>query len=464
MRRAPTRAESSRPLKHSALHADVCLELDLQAQHTLRARRSWDGRQLLDQPAPHLPPLHRRLTVAHVPADRRGDLLHALATPAAGDGVIELGPARGALDRDALTQRAAMVAARRVEARSVEASLAEAELQGALGARDLAAKALDDAKARHERILSDAAWCDEVVSGSAGLLAAVDEAAASRMCAASSCAMRSRGSIVALEQRAAAAAALEEAETHLADLDGAGLDETGLRRELETAGRELHEATIALEAARDDVAELERFRGTATDRLTALDAEVREVAATLGAARLDLTRLRLALDEYDRCAAMSAPDAIPQRLAAQINGIDAELSRVTGGRPTPPSPDEIAEADAAILELQSQIDALKAVAPRITPEERSALDAAHTAVLAAEDRTGRRSRRGAAERELADARRCRAAPARGAGVRRVPRRRSHRWTPDQGRPRHRRRRARARRSHTRADRAACGGRREQRGR
>lgn len=206
-----------------------------------------------------------------------------------------------------------------------------------------------------------------------------------------------------LEQRTAAAEAIEQADVELAEMSSSGMDESGLRRELEASGQAVRLARDAHAAASARLEELQLER-------TGLDV------------RLETTRPAAVVTDAGHAADAAAVAAVGRALknmqAVMIDGEDdpqavalctawedltADLA-LFGGVPEDTSGSELAEARRRVGQAATRLAEVgaAAVASTLTPDERRALDAAHAAVLAAEEQTGRR-RRGSALRTLEQA-------------------------------------------------------------
>jgi len=189
--------------------------------------------------------LHKRLTVALANAGDRARVAEAIA----GDLANRDDGASNALSLTLPLLRAADLA------RSAEQVAAEhADDRRAMRARldGVAARAMHDCDtARHQlehlqgwqRTLVDgAAWASRLhaelpqhLQAVEAVRAALDERRAEQR-------TTQQDLERVLEQRVAAAAAIEDADGELADLAGSGMDETGLRRELEAAGWAVRDA------------------------------------------------------------------------------------------------------------------------------------------------------------------------------------------------------------------------------
>ncbi|MEQ1788143.1 MAG: hypothetical protein ABL966_13900, partial [Acidimicrobiales bacterium] len=203
-----------------------------------------------------------------------------------------------------------------------------------------------------------------------------------------------------LEQRSAVAAAIDDADRELAELAGSGMDESGLRRELEAAGqavrlaRETHaEALNRLELLQIEASGLQVRREEAQPIPAAAASEAPEIAA-----------VRDALAAIESVMIDGEVDTKAAALAAAWTDLNADLDQL-GVSDVAPSAEEMeaarARLAAAVVTL-SELDAA-ASASAITAEQRAELDAAHAAVLAAEEAVGGRWGAAAARKRLEDA-------------------------------------------------------------
>lgn len=200
-----------------------------------------------------------------------------------------------------------------------------------------------------------------------------------------------------LEQRLAATAAIDEADQQLGEVAGNGMDESGLRRELEAAGQAVQDARDVHDAALSRLEELQI-------EATGLDVR-REASAPAGslAAMSDATdvaaviAVREALDDLQSVRIDGEVDSEARALATAWTELAEDMQQV-GGVEQGPSDDERHEARRRVEAATAALTTLAAAkaASALTAEQRQALDAAHAAVLVAEDQTGRRRRSGGA--------------------------------------------------------------------
>ncbi|MEO7571989.1 MAG: ABC transporter ATP-binding protein, partial [Acidimicrobiales bacterium] len=205
-----------------------------------------------------------------------------------------------------------------------------------------------------------------------------------------------------LEQRMAASAAIDEADQELGEAAGSGMDESGLRRELEAAGRAVQDAREVHDAALSRLEELQieatgldvrREASAPPDSVAVPVPDATEVAA-ITAVQEALARLGSVLidGEVD-------PDA--RALATAWTELTEDMQQV-GGAEEGPSADERHDARRRVEVAAAALATLAAAkaASALTAEQRQALDAAHASVQAAEEQMARRRRSSGARRKL----------------------------------------------------------------
>jgi hypothetical protein len=274
-----------------------------------------------------------------------------------------------------------------------------------------AARALHDVEtARSQRehlegsraeLLDGAAWAGELESELPSLRAAVEAARA--LLEHHQGEQRSARNVLerVLEQRAAAAAAIEEADRELTELVGVGMDETGLRRELEASGDAVRAAQHAHAAV---VARIEELRA----ELASLDARMAELRVapenTTGGSvdPLLVDQVREWLRSWTAEAAIAGLDPQAQALADAWTDLLADLAEVSEQTRPRPTADDLAAVEARAARAARELEA-QAAEP-LTVAERAALEAAHDAVLRAEERTDRRIGASGARKRLEQAR------------------------------------------------------------
>lgn len=211
-----------------------------------------------------------------------------------------------------------------------------------------------------------------------------------------------------LEQRAAAGAAMDDADRELAELVGVEMDEPGLRRELEAAGHavraaeDAHAAAVArlqaLEVERD---ELEARVACIEDALTGSAPSSDDQVADEG-----VERVLGALAAWASEARFGELDPDAQALASAFTDLLADMAELR--QTVAPRPDAaalaLAEAEAArAAQVLAEMDA-DASTVTLTPAQRAEVDAAHEAVLRAEERLDRRIGAAAARKRHDEAR------------------------------------------------------------
>jgi hypothetical protein len=338
----------------------------------------------------------QRLTVARASADQRADLADAM------HGIV--------LRADDLTNAAVDVAAER----SAQRAAARARLDTATARlahdADMATSRLDQLHASRQALLDGAAWAEQVEAELPRLAEAVDLARDHLERRQAEQRAARAGVDRVLEQRAAASSAMDDADRKLAELVGVGMDESGLRRELEAAGGAVHAArgTHAAAAARLEALLAER------DAVEARCAELRDAIATQSQAGAgadadidgDVDVVQTALDRWVAAASRAGLDPDAQALADAFTDLRADLDQVeaqAGPRPDKGALQRAQEAaDKAALELERLEAAAKV--PALSPADRAAIEAAHAAAVAAEERTDRRFGASAARKRVEETR------------------------------------------------------------
>jgi hypothetical protein len=205
-----------------------------------------------------------------------------------------------------------------------------------------------------------------------------------------------------LEQRTAAATAIEDADRELAELAGSGLDETALRRELEASGQAVRNAEAEHAAAR---ARLEELQIEATGLEVRREALAPHRHGAAGQAEpAEVEAVRTALAELQAVSIPGEVDPTAAELARAWRDLHADLRHVAG----PDQSTTERDLDAARRRVDDAVAALAALdaaasASTLSPDERAALDAAHAEVLAAEEDVIGRRRVTAAARARLDA-------------------------------------------------------------
>jgi hypothetical protein len=346
---------------------------------------------LTTQPGPHARPssLHPRLTVALGSEADRARVVDALPAVA-----IHSGDLWDAAD---------VLAAERSGDRAAARSRLDAIAARALHDVETGRSQLEHLGASRTALLEGADWALDLDEHLADLHADVDAARVALEGRQAEQRSARQALERVLEQRAAAAAAIEEADQELGELVGVGMDETGLRRELEASGQAVRSAQAAHGAAGARVQDLLRERD-------ALDAELAELQGAPGAAAggfvdpLLVDRVREQLTTWLDQAELGGPDPQARLLAEAWADLNADLAEQAAHSAPSPTEVELAAAEARVVVAAQELDRHSAPAPTMDPAARAALAAAHDTVLAAEERTGRRVGAGAAEKRLAEAR------------------------------------------------------------
>lgn len=316
----------------------------------------------------------------------------------------------GADDVEAAAQS---VAAERAADRAALRSRLDAATDRAAHDRDVARAAVDEVRTRRLRLLEGAEWARATHAELPGHRAAVD-AALTTLESRRHDQRAARSALErVMEQRSAAAAAMEEADRELAELVGVGMDETGLRRELEASGhavREMHDrhsATLArIHELEAEQVEVERRSEQLRDVLVARPS----TEATVDRATIE--QVRAALERYEDDAVANGLDQRAQDLAEAFTDLGADLYEVISNAPARPDDEALRAAEERARRAAEELARLEQAAKGrgLTPAERAEIDAAHAEVAAAEDATHRRiggagarrrlERAQAAEREL----------------------------------------------------------------
>lgn len=342
--------------------------------------------------------LHRRLTVALASASDRAQLAALIAGDLGSVGA-EQGP--HLLRSEDLWQAADGFARDREADRQAERSK-----RGALAARsthdfDTARLQLDHLVGRRGALIEGAEWAsglqDELAAREAALAAAaeaLDLAQHDRRTA-------QQDVERVLEQRAAAASAIEEADRELAEMAGSGMDETALRRELEAAGDAVQQARDAHDHA---LARLEELQIEATGLSVRREALGPPVAV---ADEVDLDVVRAVHEALGSVRGVRIDGEIDRDAVALAEAWTAVADDLRAITPAGAGGDDALAA--AERRFAAATDALQAhdeasAASTLAPEDRAAIDAAHAELLEAEEVVTRRRVTGAAKRRLDQAR------------------------------------------------------------
>jgi len=351
-------------------------------------------RDVTNQPAHSARPssLHRRLTVALANASDRARLAELLA------GDLEVLGADGhspLLRSEDLWQAADGFARERAVERNEARSRLDAVVARTMHDCDTARHQMEHLTGWVRTLREGADWATELHHSLPDHLSAVEAARDALDARRAEQRVAQQDLERVLEQRSAAAAAIEEADAELADLAGSGMDESGLRRELEAAGQavrtthEVHATALAhIEGLQIEATGLQVRREAVLPRpLVSADLDSPELAPLIEVGDALAAIHSVTIDgEVDRtAAALASAWADLQADLHELGGADAD------------APDAELDRARARFELASsalaELDA-QASASALTAEQRAELDAAHAAVHQAEDNT--RSRFGGA--------------------------------------------------------------------
>jgi hypothetical protein len=207
-----------------------------------------------------------------------------------------------------------------------------------------------------------------------------------------------------LEQRAAATAATEEADRELGELVGVGMDELGLRRELEASGQAVRSAQAAHTTALARLQALEAERVELAERIAVLEGRRVDDDIPGTADALVAERVREWLSAWVAEAGAAGLDPQAQDLADAWTDLLADLAELSDQAPKPPSQADLDAAEARAAAAAQALAELDAAAQPLAPAVRAAIDEAHDAVVAAEEQIGRRFGGASARRKLEEAR------------------------------------------------------------
>jgi hypothetical protein len=334
-----------------------------------------------------LPGLHERLTVLQAGAGDRAPLTDHLMEVLGGVGGLapaDAGIVSGPAEYFDAAREAAL---RRIEDHERLRGELTAKLRRARELQSVTANRRDEAAARVRRMSAHLDDCDALLQQAGELTNAAEEAhrALEERRAEVESAHTKLGLVE--EQRAAAAQMIEDASHQLRYLEAAELDETSLRRELESAGQELRAAESAQAEANDALRAIEQAAAGRAAAREHVYYERGELVARVEAPILDTEPLRAALEAFDAEAEVDEPDLVARELAREWVEVDGELSRIESALPMPPSREELVVAERRLDTIESQIIDLEAASnqSQLIPDARDEIEAAHEAVLAAEE-------------------------------------------------------------------------------
>lgn len=346
--------------------------------------------------------LHRRLTVALASAPERAEVCASIH-----EAIHDTGTQAVLLSERDLLAAASGFADVRSDERAELVRRLERAAERAEEVRVAASRAVRDLVDRRCALVDGAAWARQAAPELRLLRESVEEARVALDERAGELREAQAALERVLEQRAAAAGALEEADRELSELSSVAMDEPGLRRELEMAGRSVRDAAQAHRDAVGSLASLEVEAAALEDRL----ATARSLAAggvTGGAAPDQIERVLDAYEAYRDAAARPvvlgpAPAAI--ELAEAWRDLMADFAEAGHEATDAPSPDELAAAEREAAEAGAELARLEQASQEqvLTAAQRADLEAAHEAVAEAEERAGRRFGAAAAKARLDEA-------------------------------------------------------------
>jgi hypothetical protein len=338
-----------------------------------------------------LPGLHGRLTVLPAGPRDRAQLTEHLARllmRASLDAPTELSVALGPPDLSAAAREAAVC---RVEVHERVRGELAAKLRRARELQAVTANRRDEASARARRMSAHLADCDSLLERAGELTNAAEEARRA-LDARRTEVEAARGRLALVEeQREAAGQMIDDASRQLAELETSELDETSLRRELEAARMRLREAEEEHAEAGDALRQVEQEaanRAATRDHILFARADL---VARVEAPLADGEPVRLALSAFDADCQTGEPDLVARELAREWIEVDGELQRIESALPEAPSDDELAAAERRLAQIEQTIADLEAASRRtaLVPGARDEIEAAHEAVLAAEEEVDR---------------------------------------------------------------------------
>ncbi|MGH9113725.1 MAG: hypothetical protein ACRDZN_15715, partial [Acidimicrobiales bacterium] len=351
--------------------------------------------------------LHRRLTVLPARAHERELLAEHLArllVRAADDAPTSPSLAYGPDDLHAAAGDAAI---RRVEHHERLRGELSARLRRARELQAVTANRRDEAAARTRRMTAHLVDCDSLLERAGELTNAAEEARRSLDVRRAE-AEAARGKLALVdEQRMAAAQMIDDAQMQLQDLEASELDESTLRREVEKATRELQAAEEAHAETTEALRAIEQAAAARAATRDHILYERADLVARVEAPLVDIEPVRAALEAFDADTEMGEPDLVARELAREWLEVDDELERIENALPEPPSPEELAAAERRLAQIEQSIAELEAAGRQggdLVPDVRDEIEAAHEAVLMAEEAVDQSSRYGDVSARLHQAR------------------------------------------------------------
>ncbi len=346
----------------------------------------------MDTPTETSPPidlsgLHRRLTVLPARAHERellaehlARLLVRVADDAPTSPSLAYGP-------DDLRAAAGEAAIRRVEDHERLRGELSARLRRARELQAVTANRRDEAAARTRRMTAHLDDCDSLLERAGELTNAAEEARRSLDVRRAEV-EAARGKLALVdEQRLAAAQMIDDAQMQLQDLEASELDESTLRREVEKAKRELQAAEDAQAETTEALRAIEQAAAARAATRDHILYERADLVARVEAPLVDTEPVRAALEAFDGDTEMGEPDLVARELAREWLEVDDELERIENALPEPPSPEELAAAERRLAQIEQLIAELESAGREggLLPDVRDEIEAAHEAVLVAEE-------------------------------------------------------------------------------
>ncbi|HEX6421466.1 MAG TPA: hypothetical protein VFZ77_23385 [Acidimicrobiales bacterium] len=334
-----------------------------------------------------LPGLHGRITILPAgPRDRAAvtEQLARLLARAQRDAPTSPSIALGPVDFAAACREAALL---RVEDHERIRGELAAKLRRARELQAVTANRRDEAAARARRMAAHLDDCDALLERAGELTNAAEEARRTLDARRQDVETARSKLVLVEEQREAAAQTIDDAARQLRDLETSELDETTLRREVEMANRALQEAEQAHAEATDVLRGIQQAIAARAATRDHILYEREELVARLEAPLPDTTLVRDALAAFDAETRVGEPDLVARELAREWIEVDGELERIESALPEPPSADELAAAERRLAQLEQTIDDLESAGhgAGLPPEARDEIEAAHEAVLEAEE-------------------------------------------------------------------------------
>ncbi len=346
----------------------------------------------MDEPiASDLPGLDRHLSVVRAGADATRALLASVRAPAVGTTIDLTATPMRIVSIDDLAESVRRHSERRDENRRRDRARVEGE-------RRVAQVRHERARATQQHLLERGRRLDEAVAftadaidrlerfaeESAGTLVELEKAKEDRSAAREALDHLAR-------QREHAGSAMAQASDQLGALGVAHFDEPGLRRELESGTSALGAAQAEIVGLRARMDDLERRRGAIDSALAEIATERAELERSrdewAGPDAARLAELAAALAAYDDEASFAHLDGRAADLHDLLDRIEGELAQVE--IPSGPNPIELAAARADLDAALATLREADHGADRISPADRARIEAAHDAVLAAQEGRGR---------------------------------------------------------------------------